>query len=52
MNSELKTGIELVTKATEHDQNQRYPEAAYLYTLALQYLSKASSSTKIRITLH
>ena len=39
--SSLKLGIEVVTKATEHDTNKRYPEAIYLYTVAIDLLQKA-----------
>ncbi len=45
----LKLGIEIVTKATEHDTNKRYNEAAHLYTVALDHLQKALSGIK---TLH
>jgi len=44
INQELKVGIELVTKATEHDTNQRYKEASYIYSLSLQYFNKALQS--------
>jgi hypothetical protein len=39
----LKAGIEIVTKATEHDTNKRYNEAIHLYTIALDHLQKALS---------
>ena len=43
---DLKTGIDLVTKAAEHDNSGRYDEAVYLYELSLQFLNKALQSTQ------
>ncbi len=44
VNQELKLGIEIVTKAAEHDTNNRYKEAIYLYGLAIDFLNKAFQS--------
>jgi len=37
----LRQGLDLVTKATEHDANKRIKEALYLYKLSVQYLQQA-----------
>lgn len=42
---DLKNGIDIVTKATEHDKQDRHKEALYLYNLALVLLRKALPST-------
>eukprot|EP01119_Soliformovum_irregulare_P016886 TRINITY_DN4954_c0_g2_i3.p1 TRINITY_DN4954_c0_g2~~TRINITY_DN4954_c0_g2_i3.p1 ORF type:complete len:308 (-),score=61.89 TRINITY_DN4954_c0_g2_i3:77-1000(-) len=39
--SNLKIGIDVVTKATQHDSQRRYKEAVYLYTLSLDYFQEA-----------
>jgi len=41
MSSNLQTGIDLVSKAAEHDANKRYKEALCLYEFSLDYFQKA-----------
>jgi len=38
----LQIGIDIVTKATQHDFANRFKEASYLYELSLEYFRKAS----------
>ena len=45
MTKNVQVGIEIVSKATEHDREQRYVEAAYLYQLSVEYLNRALQGT-------
>jgi hypothetical protein len=37
----LATGIEIVTKAVEHDTAKRYKEAIYLYQLSVDFFNRS-----------
>jgi hypothetical protein len=51
MSSDLKTGIELVTKATEQDSKGQIREAINLYEISLEYFQRALKSKWKSVTL-
>lgn len=44
MDEPVQQGIEIVTKATEHDSHSRYAEAVYLYDLSVAFFSRGIQS--------
>lgn len=37
----IQIGIEIVTKATQHDSANRWKEAIYLYSLSIEFFNKS-----------